>query len=331
MIANATYLSFVLYAIGLTLLLSAVVISPWLRRPKQRFDLLQLNVSVFRERLAELDKDYQKKQIEPDDYLGQKIDLERQLLAASDLVNDSPMVSNTSRRVPRIVIGLVFLWIPILAFSAYFYLVEQKSSNHQALIDFWAAQDQYVSIADDLMTGKIHQPPVDTVAHGFELLQAMQVNAHKHPLDAKRWLNLSQFYLAANDLESALASLAHAYRLTPEDNNVAMMYAQMRFLSEQGKMEAVTQNIVSRILIQNPNHEGALLLMSMATYRNQQYDEAIHWLQRLKQVRLARATPKQPFDPKSIAQLDKTMNDLKMARAKLLVNKATVGIAVIKN
>ena len=331
MIANATYLSFVLYAIGLTLLLSVIVISPWLRRPKQRFDLLQLNVSVFRERLAELDKDYQKKQIEPDDYPGQKIDLERQLLAASDLVNDSPMVSNTSRRVPRIVIGLVFLWIPILAFSAYFYLVEQKSSNHQALIDFWAAQDQYASIADDLMTGKIHQPPVDTVAHGFELLQAMQVNAHKHPLDAKRWLNLSQFYLAANDLESALASLAHAYRLTPEDNNVAMMYAQMRFLSEQGKMEAVTQNIVSRILIQNPNHEGALLLMSMATYRNQQYDEAIHWLQRLKQVRLARATPKQPVDPKSIAQLDKTMNDVEMARSKLLVNKATVGIAVIKN
>lgn len=302
MIANSTYLTFVVCAIALTLLLSVVVILPWLRQPKNRKDLLHLNISVFRERLAELDADYQKKLIDEEDYLGRKVDLERQLLAAHDV--DHSAVKSTVRRVPRIVTGLVFLWIPILAFSAYFFLAGQKGSNHQALLDFWVMQDQFSGIADDFMTGKISQPPVDVVDHGFELLQAMQINAHKHPLDAKRWLYLSQFYLAANDPDSALASLAHAYRLAPDDNNVAMSYAQMRFLSEQGKMSAVTQNIVSRILSQNPNHEGALLLMSMATYRNQQYDTAIHWLQRLKQLRLARATPSQPVDPKIIAQLD---------------------------
>jgi len=320
MIANSTWLTFVVCAVGLALLLSVVVIFPWLRRPKGRFDLLHLNVSVFRERLAELEADYQKKLIDEDDYAGRKVDLERQLLAAHAVNNDPPMSKNTTRRVPRIVISLVFLWIPILAFSAYFYLAEKKTSNHQTLLDFWTAQDQYSQLADDLMTGKIKQPPMEAVTHGFELLQVMQVNAHKHPLDAKRWLHLSQFYLAANDIESALASLAHAYRLAPEDNNVAMMYAQMRFLSEQGKIGAVTEHIVSRILIQNPNHEGALLLMSMATYRNQQYDQAIHWLQRLKQVRLARATPRQPVDPKIIAQLDQTMSDAKRARDKLIAN-----------
>ncbi len=319
MIANSTWLSFLLCAGGLTLLLGLVVIFPWVRRPKVRIDLLHLNVSVFRERLAELEVDYQKKLIDQEDYLGRKIDLERQLLAAHD-VDHLPIIKNTTRRVRCIVIGLVFLWIPILAFSAYFYLAGQKTSNHQALLDFWAAQDQYSHVADDLLTGRINQPPADAASHGFELLQAMQVNAHKHPLDAKRWLNLSQFYLAANDLESGLASLAHAYRLAPEDNNVAMMYAQMRFLGEQGKITAVTQKIVSRILIQNPKHEGALLLMSMATYRNQQYDAAIHWLQQLKQVRLARATPNQPVDPKIIAQLDQTISDAEMARAKQLDN-----------
>ncbi len=319
MIANSTYLTFVICATALTLALSVVVIFPWLRRPNVRLDLLHLNVSVFRERLVELETDYQKSLIDHEDYSGRKVDLERQLLAAHD-VDHSPMSKNTTTRIPFIVIGLVFLWIPILAFSAYFYLAGQKTSNHQTLLDFWTAQDQYSQVADDLITGKIKQPPMEDANHGFELLQAMQVNAHKHPLDAKRWLNLSQFYLAANDLVSALASLAHAYRLAPEDNNVAMLYAQMRFLSEQGKMTAVTQNIVSRILIQNPNHEGALLLMSMATYRNQQYDEAIYWLQRLKQLRLARETPSKPVDPKIIAQLDQTMNDAKRARDKLIVN-----------
>lgn len=319
MIANSTWLTFMLCAIGLTLVLSVLVVMPWLRRPKERFDLLHLNVSMFRERLAELEEDYQKKWIERDDYLGRKIDLERQLLAVHD-VDRSPKMDNTARRVPRIVIGLVFLWIPILAFSAYFYLVGQKTLNHQALVSFWAAQDQYAQVADDLMAGKVKQPPVNGIDHGFEVLQAMQVNAYKHPFDAKRWLNLSQFYLSANDLNSALVALAHAYRLTPEDNNIAMMYAQMRFLNEQGKIDTVTQNIVSRILIQNPNHEGALLLMSMAAYRNQQYDDAIHWLQRLKQLRLARATLSEPVDPKIIAQLDQTMSDAERARDQWTTN-----------
>lgn len=320
MIANSTYLTFVVCAIGLTLLLSVVVIFPWLRRPKVRLDLLHLNVSVFRERLTELEADYQKKLMDQEDYLGRKIDLERQLLAADGINNSTSMPKNIGGRVPRIVVGLVFLWIPIFAFAAYFYLAGQKTSDHHALLDFWAAQDQYSELADDLMTGRVSQPPTDAASHGFELLQAMQVNAYKHPFDAKRWLNLSQLYVSANDLESSLASLAHAYRLTPEDNNVAMMYAQMRFLSEQGKIDPVTQKIVSQILIQNPEHEGALLLMAMATYRNQQYDEAIHWLQRLKQVRLAHAIPSQPVDPKIIAQLDQTMNDAERARDRLIAN-----------
>lgn len=317
MIANSTYLTFVVCAAVLTFVLSVVVIFPWLRRPKARLDLLNLNVSVFRERLAELEADYQTKLIDSDDYSGRKIDLERQLLAAYEVSDPSSTLKNTTRRVPRIVIGLVFLWIPILAFSAYYFLAGLKTSNHHEILNFWTVQDQYSGVADDLLTGKIKQAPVEDAAHGFELLKAMQVNAHKHPLDAKRWLNLSQFYLAANDLESALASLAHAYRLAPKDNNLAMMYAQMRFLSEQGKIDAVTENIMSRILIQNPNHEGALLLMSMATFRNQQYDAAIDWLGRLKQVRLARATIRQPVDPKFIAELDQTMSDAEIARDKL--------------
>lgn len=319
MIANSTYVTFVFWAIGLTLLLSVVVIFPWLRRPKVRLDLLHLNVSVFRERLAELDIDYQKNRIDQDDYLGQKIDLERQLLAAHD-IDDSPIKKNTVKRVPPIVIGLVFLWVPILAVSGYFYLAGQKNAQHHALLDFWSSQEQYAGIADDLMTGKLKQAPIDIADHGFELLQVMQVNAHKHPFDAQRWLNLSKFYVATNDSESALACLAHAYRLAPEDNSLAMMYAQMRFLSEQGKMSALTQNIVSRILIQNPHHEGALLLMSMAAYRNQQYDDAIDWLKRLKQVRLALAMPSQTVEPKIIIQIDRMIVDAERARDKLQTN-----------
>ncbi len=325
MIINSTLVLFQVLALGFTLILAFIVIFPWLRRAnylsKHQTNFVHLNVSIFRERLTELEADHQKSALETSEYLEHRTDLERQLLAAhSTNTADSHVLDRfapSTARVSRLMVLMVFLSIPILVFSAYYSWSQYRQSDHQALLNFWNTQDQYANVAEALITGKMDQPPADVASHAGELLQAMQVNASQHPFDAKRWLNLSQTYMEANAVEPALATLAHAYRLEPENTDIAMTYAQMRFFSLQGKMDAVTQGIVSRILDQNPQHEGALLLMSMATYREQHYDEAINWLQRLKRARLARATLSQPVDPAIIAQLDQTIRDAEVAKIKL--------------
>lgn len=328
MIINSTQFLFWSCAFGLTLILSVIVIFPLLRRTRVRpiahANLTQLNVIVFKERLAELEADHHRKTLDADEYFEQKTDLERQLLAAHvgrvDLMHDGAELLPLSPSTPRWVVLIIFLVIPLLSFSPYYLWSKHQQSQHRALLDFWDNQDRYAEVADGLMTGQLNQPTAATAGQAFELLQAMQGNAYQHPFDAKRWVNLSEAYMDANAIEPALAALAHAYRLKPENNDIAMAYAQMRFFSLQGKMDSVTQGIVARILIQNPDHEGALLLMSMATYHDQHYQDAIYWLQRLKRVRLARATLSRPVNPAIIAQLDQTIRDAEVASKKLEQN-----------
>jgi len=315
MIINSTQFLFWLSALGLTLILSLIAVFPLLRRTKvePQVNLVQLNVSIFKERLAELEADHRRQALDADEYVEQETDLERQLLAAASHDELSQRTAFGSRWT----VLIIFLIIPVLSFSSYYLLAQHQQPQHRALLDFWTNQDEYADRADDIMTDRFSQPQRSASNHTFELLQAMQVNAYQHPFDAKRWVNLSKAYMDADAIEPALAALAHAYRLKPENNDIAIAYAQMRFFGLQGKMDSVTQDIVARILVHNPDHEGALLLLSMATYHDQHYRDAIYWLQRLKRVRLAHATLSQPVNPAIIAQLDQTIHDAEVANQKL--------------
>jgi cytochrome c-type biogenesis protein CcmH len=322
MIVNTTHTEFLICSIGFSLVLALIVIVPWLRRPnessKKHLNLNSLNVSIFKERLAELEADFQSKVLDAVEYFEQKTDLERQLLAAhTGSANSTNLYEKSSSRVSRLQLFIIFLIIPLISFSVYSFWNNHQSPQHVELLNFWASQDQFAVVADAIMTGKDNPPTVKTPNHAFELLQAMQVNAYQHPFDAKRWVNLSEAYMSVNAIEPALAALAHAYRLKPENNDIAMTYAQMRFFSLQGKMDSLTQGIVGHILAQNPDHEGALLLMSMVTYHDQHYSEAVYWLQRLKRVRLTHVTGSQPANPAIIAQLDQTIRDAEFANLKL--------------
>ncbi len=328
MIANSTWVLFVIAALGLTVILAFIAIYPWLYRTGKstsELNLTSLNISVFKERLAELEEDYLRKVIEEDEYAAQKIDLQRQLLAASSANATTARIHGlttelepVSLQLPRWLVLIVFLSIPVLCFSTYHFWIQQQQSHHRALLDFWANQDQYAEVANEIMTGKLGQLPILASDQLFDLLQSMQVNAYQHPLDAKRWLRLSEVYMNANAIEPALIAATHAYRLQPENSDIAMTYAQMRVTSLHGKIDRITQDIVAGILLQYPEDERALLLTSMVAYQNQHYHEAIDGLKRLKRALLVRATSSLPVNAAMIAQLDQTILRAEKANKKLM-------------
>jgi cytochrome c-type biogenesis protein CcmH len=336
--ANSTLLLFLIAALGLTVILAFIVIYPWRRRTGRSIsdvNLTSLNISIFKERLAELETDYLSKVIENDEYVAQKIDLQRQLLAASTqnakttgIAISTTELSTVSLVLPRWLVLIVFFSIPVLCFSTYYFWTRHQQSQHRALLDFWVNQDKYAEVADKIMTGKLSQPPILASNQLFNLLQSMQVNAYQYPFDAKRWLRLSEFYMQANAIEPALTAAEHAYRLQPENNDIAMSYARMRVMDLRGKMDRTTLDIVTSTLLRHPKDERALLLMSMAAYQNQHYSEAIDWLERLKRIRLARATFNQPANAAMLAQLDQAIDRAESANKKLIQSSADHAVSV---
>lgn len=284
---------FVITGLALLLVLSLVIVWPWLRATPASVSLLELNVAVFRERLAELDADQQAGRLEVEAYQAQKTELERQLLAVTDSVDLSGQ-----RRAPRVVIGLVFLWLPLLAVAGYTLL-----GDRQGVYAYWQAQDQYDKVAEQLLTRQIDRVP-ESVQDPIGLLQAMQTHVYRNPTDAQRWLAMSEAYVAVEAIEPALEALSRAQRRAPEDDQIAMTYAQMRFFSQEGKLDDKTKQVLGEVLARNPQHEGAMLLMAMGLQRAGEYEESIGYLNQIKALRLKRDP-----DPsaEAVVQLDRAI------------------------
>lgn len=268
---------FMMAALALLLFLSLVIVWPWLRATPASVSLLQLNITVFRERLAELDADQQAGRLDQEAYQAQKIELERQLLAVTDSVDLSGQ-----RRAPRLVVGLVFLWLPLMAIAGYVLI-----GDRQPVYAYWQALDQYDQVAEQLLTGQIESPP-ESVTDAIGLLQAMQTHVYRNPTDAQRWLAMSQAYVVVEAIESALEALSRAQRRAPEDDQIAMTYAQMRFFSQEGQVDEKTKQVLDGVLTRNAQHEGALLLLAMGKQRAGDYPVAIDYLNRIKAIRLNR-------------------------------------------
>lgn len=265
-------------ALGLltTLLLAIIVAMPWLRAKRAQQSpvdnqLLDINVSVFRERLAELKLDKDTGTIDEDHYQNQKLELERQLLDAQRQV--APMV------IPGLKSSLLLIvWVPVLTAMAYLLI-----GDRTPVFNFWAGEDRVGQVADDLLTGKIDQPPAWAISDdGRELITTMQSNVHRHADDPDRWMRLSELFLSLEATDSAIESLSRAYRLSPDNEEIATTYAQISFFANEGQLDASSRRVLQEVLAKNPQHEGAQMLMAMGEARSSNYQQAQGWIKRLR-------------------------------------------------
>lgn len=274
-----TLIWFLIAALLLALVLALIVLSPWLRdkhkvaRAPQHDQLLSLNIDVFRARLAELGDDYANGRVDDATYTTQKRLLERQLLDISAEPN------TVASFVPNWKSYAIFLvWLPFLSAAAYLMI-----GNRSPVYDLWQAQDRYGNIADDLLTGRIDTPPAEAARDPQALLSAIQTNVYRHADDPMRWYHLSEVYLAVQAPEQAITALQRAYRLSPDDERLALAYAQTRFFGQGGTLDDEARQVVARILQRNPQHEGAQMLMLMGDMQAGDYDNARRWLASLRQ------------------------------------------------
>lgn len=285
---------FIALGLLITVVLAVVVAMPWLRAKRAQHSpvdnqLLDINITVFRERLAELQLDKDSGTIDNDHYQNQKLELERQLLDAQRQV--APMV------IPGIKSRLLLIvWVPVLTAMAYLLI-----GDRTPVFDFWSAQDRVGQVADDLLTGKIDQPPAWAISDdGRELITTMQSNVHSHADDPNRWMRLSELFLSLEATDSAIESLSRAYRLSPDNEEIATTYAQISFFANEGQLNASSRRVLQEVLAKNPQHEGAQMLMAMGEARSSNYEQAQGWITRLR----ANIAAKPGDHTKALASLD---------------------------
>ncbi|WP_348654849.1 c-type cytochrome biogenesis protein CcmI, partial [uncultured Psychrobacter sp.] len=203
---------------------------------------------------------------------------------------------------------IVMVWVPVLAAMAYLLI-----GNRTPVFELWTSEDKVGQVADDLLTGKIDQPPAWAIEDGRQLISAMQTNVYRHADDPDRWMRLSELFLSLEATPSAIEALSRAYRLSPENEEIATSYAQISFFANEGRLDANIRRVLQDVLVDNPQHEGAQMLMAMGEARSNNFDEAQGWISRLRNSIAAK-----PGDhSRALASLDELSANINAQKAQV--------------
>lgn len=244
------------------------VIPPLLRRrpggtPAASSD--EVNVSVYRDQLYELDADLAQGTITRADYDAARLEIERRLL---DDVGSKATAASSGAGVGRIAAPVVAFAVSALAVGLYTLLGSPEALDPAAIVTSSKADPH-------ALTEEQISQMVDKLA---ERLKARSGSAED-------WLMLARSYQLLGRYAEASAAYAKVATMTPGNAQVLADYADMLAMAQDRRLQGEPERLIAQALAADPNNVKALALAGSAAFERKDYDKAItHWQRILTQV-----------------------------------------------
>lgn len=242
---------FLIIAAAMVLAALALILPPLLGRGRGSSETRQqLNVSIFRERIAELDEDLAEGAIDEDHYREARAEAERDLLEDTAKAETAAKAGGAGRWF-AIAMGVA---VPLIAGALYWQLGAYQliGGTHPA-----------PSMAQGNM------PSVEVMV--ARLAQRMQQN----PNDAKGWRMLGRSYLALERYDQAVKAYEKAHALLGDQPQLLADYAEALSMAAGASMAGRPAQLVQTALKLDPNNTKALWLAGIAAYQGGKHDMAV--------------------------------------------------------
>lgn len=255
---------FALFATLLVVVTAAFILPPlWLglRAPKARADRKTANLAIFRDQLAELEREKAEGSLAEADFEQAKRELQRRLLEdVEPAAEEANPVSHAPNR--KTAIALLLL-LPILALLGYGLL-----GNPRAL-------DPAETVAKPQMT------PEQIDAMVSKLAERMKAN----PDDPKGWLMLARSYKQLGRYAEAVEAFSHAEKVVNEEPDLLAAYAETIAMAEGKGLGGKPSQLIDRALKLDPKHAHSLFLAGAAAMeRGDNKQGIVYWEALLPQV-----------------------------------------------
>jgi cytochrome c-type biogenesis protein CcmH len=250
---------FLVAAAILVVLTLLLLLPPLLRQrtPGAEASRTALNAAIYRDELAELERDFASGSLSRADYEESRRELQRRLL--EDAGGDAAGVKARPARKSALALGLA---LPIAAVLLYFTL-----GNVPALAPESA------------------QPPKVTARQIEDMVARLAARLEQNPDDPKGWVMLARSYKAMGRYEESIRAFDKAGRIVEEDPNLLTDYAEALALATGGSLRGRPSELVARALELDPAFPDALVLAGTAAYEREDYaTAAAHWERLLKQL-----------------------------------------------
>lgn len=237
----------------LTLLVLALLCWPLLRRRSgDGASRRAINTAIYRDQLADLERDLASGALSQADYAGAREEIERRVL--EDVAADTAPTDTAPRRLPRTALALA-VTLPLAAALLYVVLGTPAALNPAA-----------------------RQGPQASAAEIEKMVATLAAKLEKDPGNLEGWAMLGRSYLVTGRLADAAKAFDKAGPAMEASTELMLQVAELSAELNEGRIEGRGRELLQRVLKAEPQNPQALVLAGTDAFFRQQYADAVrHW------------------------------------------------------
>ena len=255
----------------------------------------EANAAVYRDQMAELDREFVMGNLSYEELKAARDELSQRLLAdvgAEGLTDTAAAHAPTVSGVvfwqkPWLAIGLLVFVVPVSSMLMYSVLGEPAALDPMALKQ---GVDSSAEVTPEKLT---------------EMATALTRRLQDEPNSMEGWVMLGRVQRARGHFEDAAEAYAKALALS-RDDNLSIERAEVLAQKNGGSFAGEPWLIIQRVLTADPHHLNALFLAGSASYAEMNFNTALRYWERAREV--------VPADSPDAPELDRAIAE---ARSKM--------------
>lgn len=234
---------------------------------KTRDELAQANAQVYRDQLAELEREHAQGHVNDEEFAFARDELSQRLLEDVDQAREtsSEPVADGVWHKPRVWLAALALCVPVGTVWMYSSLGQPAGMDPVAL-------RQGVNRSDEVTPEKL-----------TEMATALIRRLQDEPNSAEGWVMLGRVQRARGRFDEADEAFRRALDLT-QDDNLAIERAEVLAQKNGGVFAGEPWTIIQRVLAADPHHLNALFLAGSASFSELNYRSALRFWERAREV-----------------------------------------------
>ena len=236
------------------------VVPPLLRRRAGRRDVTGPDLAIYRDQMADLERDLQSGALAADRYEQARSELERRL--AEELESDSTPFAVAGEG--NVIAGIVIAGLPMLAIAIYLVIGSPRALDPVETTPEEAAHSVTAEQIEQMVA---------------KLAQRLEIS----PDDPAGWSMLGRSYSALGRFKEAAEAFGRAVKLMPAEAQLLADYADALGMAQGRSLKGEPSRIIARALAADPDHFKSLALAGTAAFEIGDYAAAIRHWERLAQ------------------------------------------------
>ncbi len=257
-------ITFVIIATVLVAVALAWLLPPLLRRETAgaTTDRTQFNLSLLRDQLADLEAEFKKGAVTPEQYAESKAELDRRVLeeAASE-----ERAAGSTAGAGRTTAALVGAVVPVAAVVLYLVLGDPSALDLQGRA---AAMGDHTK-----------QPTAQDIE---SMLTKLAQRLEKEPENADGWAMLARSYYVMQRYPEAVRAYQKLVKLVPQEPSVLADYADALAMQNGRKISGEPLALVHEALKIDPTQAKALAMAGTEAFDRQDFKLAVDYWERLR-------------------------------------------------